>query len=69
MIAIREIADLKLARYPRRPKETLQAWDAADTLLLRYVVERLENPGTILIVNDAWGALATATAHLRLTPS
>jgi len=64
VIATRDIANLKLERYPKRPKETLQAWDAADTLLLRHVADRVEVPGVVLIVNDAWGALTTATADL-----
>jgi 23S rRNA (guanine1835-N2)-methyltransferase len=59
-----DIANLKLERYPKRAKETFQAWDAADMLVLRHLAERIETPGTMLIVNDAWGALTTATAPL-----
>jgi 23S rRNA (guanine1835-N2)-methyltransferase len=70
----------ELQRYPRRAKETLQAWDAADTLLLRQLDEGSEykpdraqpsregrdtTSGAVLIVNDAWGALTTGLEHLR----
>ncbi len=65
MIAIPDIAGLQLERYPRRARETLQAWDAGDTLLLRHVADHVEAAGAILIVNDAWGALTTALAHLN----
>ena len=60
-----DITSLKLERYPRRVKETLQAWDAADTLLLSHIAERIESGAAILIVNDAWGSLTTATARFR----
>src|SRR5687768_10276088 len=55
----------ELERYPKRAKETLQAWDAADTLLLRQLEDRREASDEVLIVNDAWGALSTGLAHLR----
>jgi 23S rRNA (guanine1835-N2)-methyltransferase len=60
-----DIEDLDLQRYPKRPKETLQAWDSADILILKQLAGRDAPPGTVLVVNDAWGALATALAHLR----
>src|SRR5688572_28383690 len=59
------IEELDLQRYPKRAKETLQAWDAADTLILKQFAERDQPPGTVLVVNDAWGALTTALAHLQ----
>jgi 23S rRNA (guanine1835-N2)-methyltransferase len=65
MAAIPDIAEFKLERYPRRAKETLLAWDAADTLLLRHLTDRIDAPGTVLIVNDAWGALTTALAGFQ----
>src|SRR5436190_12618318 len=64
---MREIEDLDLQRYPKRAKETLQAWDAADRLILKQLEGRDETSGTVLLVNDAWGALSTALAHLRPT--
>jgi 16S rRNA (guanine1207-N2)-methyltransferase len=60
-----ELSELELERYPKRAKETLQAWDAADKLLLRQLQSRGEITGAVLVVNDAWGALSTALAHLR----
>jgi len=64
---MREIEDLNLQRYPKRAKETLQAWDAADRLILKQLEGRDETSGVVLLVNDAWGALSTALAHLRPT--
>jgi 23S rRNA (guanine1835-N2)-methyltransferase len=60
-----DIAELKLERYPRRPKETLQAWDAGDTLLLRQLSDRAHAADTVLILNDAWGALSTGLSHFQ----
>lgn len=60
-----DIEDFDLERYPKRAKETLQAWDAADTLLLKQLEKGDQTSGPVLIVNDAWGALSTALASLR----
>ena len=50
----------RLTRYPARREEPLQAWCAADLLLLEEI-HRLETPGTdILVVNDEHGALCVA---------
>ena len=61
--------DFRLARYPIRKKELLRAWDAADEYLLNHFFE--ENQQThnlnILIVNDNFGALATALSENNLT--
>lgn len=47
----------ELARYPSRRREPLQAWCAADTLLLAEA-HRLATPAAdILVVNDEHGAL------------
>lgn len=56
--------DLGLTRYPEDPRDPLRAWDASDEYLLR----RLEGEtldGTVVVVGDRWGALATALAALR----
>lgn len=55
-----------LKRYPVRPSDTLQAWDAADELILSHLNE---NPpeGRLLIVGDSFGALSTALAGLSPT--
>ncbi|GAB5415639.1 MAG: methyltransferase [Congregibacter sp.] len=53
-----------LHRFPRRQREQLRAWDAADEYLLREVSaqpDSLEIANT-LVVNDSFGALATALA-------
>lgn len=62
--------EFELSRCSRSntPKEqNLQPWDAADALLLEHLAEH--PPGAdqrLLIVNDQYGALATALSHLRL---
>ncbi|MDD5276261.1 MAG: methyltransferase [Methylovulum sp.] len=51
-----------LHRLPQRPRELLQAFDAADEYLLDYVAEVVKPAATarILLVNDSFGALAVA---------
>lgn len=52
---------LELARFPYDDDEALQAWNAADTLLLRQVQEKALPQGSLVFVyNDAFGALTTA---------
>ncbi|MGB0732502.1 MAG: methyltransferase, partial [Pontibacterium sp.] len=51
----------QLNRYPIKANEKLRAWDAADEYLLNYCAENgLTTENSILIVNDQFGALATA---------
>jgi len=56
--------ELALTRFPEDPRERLRAWDASDAYLLRHLAAR-ETPltGTVVIVGDRWGALATALAE------
>jgi 16S rRNA (guanine1207-N2)-methyltransferase len=54
----------ELKRYPTRLHDALQAWDAADELILRQLAGNGET-GRLLVVNDNWGALSTALAHRR----
>src|SRR5438876_12400495 len=61
----RLLGQFELERYPRRTNETLQAWDAADELILRKLEDRGETIGNVLIVNDSWGALSVALADHR----
>ncbi|WP_369244589.1 methyltransferase [Streptomyces sp. R41] len=57
-----------LARFPEDPREQLRAWDAADTYLLRHLAESgTPLTGSVVIVGDRWGALATALAAHRPT--
>lgn len=56
----------ELARYPARPNESLQAWCAADLLLLDEVHRRGVPGARILAVNDAYGALCVALQPLAL---
>lgn len=55
--------DRALARFPEDPRDRLRAWDASDEYLLRQLAEQ-DTPlsGTVVIVGDRWGALATALA-------
>lgn len=55
-----------LTRYPRRLQEPLQAWNAADALLLEAAHQAGANPSQTLVVNDSQGALCTALAPLAL---
>ena len=48
-----------IKRYPQRKRETLQAWDAADELLLCEIPDELVNRN-ILIINDSFGSLTTS---------
>lgn len=48
-----------LRRYPTRPRDPLQAWCAADLLLLEAAAESGISPDDTLVVNDEHGALAT----------
>lgn len=58
--------DFRLLRYPARRDETLQAWCAADLLLLEEI-HRREIPGAeVLVVNDDHGALCVALQPLAL---
>ncbi len=57
---------LTLHRWPlNQPNHSLQAWDAADELILEYALPLLSlqhtepaTPLTVLVLNDAFGALA-----------
>src|SRR4029453_15340105 len=55
--------EFELERHPKHATGPLQAWDAADKLILRQLAHRPDSPGEILIGNGTWGALSTALAH------
>ena len=69
---------LDLVRYPVRPQEQLRAWDAADEYLLRHLAgapgpdgsapEPADLSGSVVVVGDRWGALATALAQAGARP-
>ena len=50
---------LSLRRWPRRPGETLRAWDGADRYLLEVMAEE-GLAGPTLVLNDQCGALSLA---------
>ena len=54
--------EFELQRNPR--DDNLQAWDAADEFLLNHLadIQVLSRHGRLLILNDAFGALAVALA-------
>ncbi|MEV0737856.1 methyltransferase [Streptomyces sp. NPDC050549] len=56
--------DRALARFPEDPRDRLRGWDASDEYLLRHLAAQ-DTPlsGTVVIVGDRWGALATALAQ------
>ncbi len=61
----------ELNRLPKRPRELLLAWDAADEYLLNTFAEQLIQVDAastvvrVLIVNDSFGALAVALSAYR----
>jgi 16S rRNA (guanine1207-N2)-methyltransferase len=59
--------EFELNRLPKRPRELLQAWDAADEYLLNTLAEQLKpfDGARVLIVNDGFGALAVALSAYR----
>jgi len=59
--------EFELNRLPKRPRELLRAWDAADEYLLDTLAEQPEllAGARILIVNDSFGALAVALSAYR----
>ncbi|MGW7053685.1 methyltransferase [Streptomyces sp. NPDC054887] len=61
-----------LVRFPEDPRDRLRAWDAADAYLLRHLEGADDAPpvdlaGSVVVVGDRWGALATALARYRPT--
>ena len=54
-----------LHRFPLRKKETLRAWDAADEYVLHHLEENelMHDDITVLIINDAFGALSVSLHH------
>jgi len=70
--------ELELVRFPEQPRETLRAWDAADEYLLRRL-SGAPGPdgaaaapaglsGSVVVLGDRWGALATALARAGARP-
>ncbi|MDH6575833.1 methyltransferase [Kitasatospora sp. MAP5-34] len=62
--------EFALTRFPEDPRDLLRAWDAADEYLLRHLAGTDGDPavdlsGTVAVVGDRWGALATALASHR----
>ncbi|MGA5896066.1 methyltransferase [Streptomyces venetus] len=58
--------ELALSRFPEDPRDRLRAWDASDEYLLGHLAEeRVPLSGTVVVVGDRWGALATALAAHR----
>ncbi|CAM5653188.1 methyltransferase [Streptomyces atroolivaceus] len=59
--------EFDLARFPENPRDPFRAWDAADEYLLRRLEgaegsEPVPPAGTVAVVGDRWGALATVLA-------
>ena len=56
-----------LERLPKRPRELLRAFDAADEYMLNYLSTALPltTSARLLILNDSFGALAVALHHFQ----
>ena len=54
------LGSFTLNRFPKRKKEKLRAWDAADEYVLQYLVENklLKKDLSLFIVNDNFGGLS-----------
>ncbi len=59
-----------LQRLPEQRNQPLRAWDAADEYLLNHLHEakRLRHDSKVLVVNDAFGALAVSLGSVVETP-
>ena len=61
--------EFDLTRFPEDPRDQFRAWDAADEYLLRHLGGIGEPPadlsGTVVVVGDRWGAIATVLARHR----
>ena len=59
----------RLSRFPHQKNAPLQAWSAADEILLNHLHEQTipDNDSRILIINDTFGALTTALHQFRPT--
>jgi hypothetical protein len=68
------LGSFRVKRLPTRKSETLQAWDAADELLIDNLAtehalvldEQASNDSRLLVINDQFGALTTSL-QLALT--
>ena len=56
---------VELYRLPKRPRELLRAWDAADEYLLKTLVDESFSVINPLICNDSFGALSVALHKFR----
>lgn len=56
-----------LKRYPFRKNDPLQAWDAADELMLQHIKESDLTGKRILIMNDHFGALSEGLSQNDVT--
>ncbi|MER6063057.1 methyltransferase [Streptomyces sp. NPDC001792] len=60
--------EVDLSRFPEDPRDRLRAWDASDAYLLRHLAEEgVPLTGSVVVLGDRWGALATALAQHRPT--
>ncbi|MBN0043618.1 methyltransferase [Streptomyces actuosus] len=60
--------EFALTRFPEDPRDRLRAWDASDAYLLVHLAEQgVPLTGTVVVVGDRWGALATALAACEPT--
>ena len=65
-----EVKDQKLTikRYPIVQNETLQAWNAADELLIDYIQsQNIQNASRVLIINDQFGFLTALCQSFQTT--
>lgn len=59
--------ELELYRYPKQQESNLQAWDAADEHIIKYIVDNEVTPKQTAIINDSFGALQCALTSIEPT--
>ena len=61
-----ERGSFNLKRFPIKKNEQLQAWDAADQLVLNHLADQIDNRELrVLIINDQFGALSVAMSNTQ----
>ena len=55
---------MKIERFPHTKNKSLQAWNAADELILNYFKEK-DNDSQVAIINDRFGYLSCHLNHLN----
>ena len=58
---------LNIQRWPTNSDRSLQAWNAADELMVAHLLDNVEPSRSVLLVNDAFGALCCGLHQYECT--